>query len=174
MAEPLIVILGAAVRSDGQASAALLRRIEGGRVLALAHPRAMLFCSGAVGRFGPSEASIMAQVLTAGGVAADRLVLDEDSRDTLQTGLAAARHVLSHDLDGAIVCTDRYHVLRSRLILELLGVKTRDGGVAAGIPQMGWFTWLRMRVRELPAIPYDGALALWKRRGLVRGLTARG
>lgn len=170
MAELLIVILGAAVRPDGRASPALLRRIEGGRALAEAYPDATVFCSGAIGRFGPSEASIMAEVLTLSGLAPERLVLDEDSRDTLQTGFAAARHVRANGLAGAIVCTDRYHVLRSRLILELLGVKTRDGGVAAGIPQMGWFTWLRMRLRELPAIPYDGALALWKRRGLVRGL----
>lgn len=174
MAEPLIVILGAAVRPDGRASPALLRRIEGGRALALAYPGAKVFCSGAVGRFGPSEASIMAEVLVAGGVAAERLVLDEDSRDTLQTGLAAARHVMSHGMADAIVCTDRYHVLRSRLILELLGVKTRDGGVAAGPAQMGWPAWLRMRLRELPAIPYDGALALWKRRGLVKILGTRG
>ena len=110
MAPYLIVILGAAVRPDGKASPALLRRIAGGRALALAHPEAPVVCSGAVGRFGPSEASIMAEVLTAGGVAADRLVLDEESRDTLQTGLAAARYVRTHGLAGAIVCTDTCNV----------------------------------------------------------------
>lgn len=166
MSEYLIVILGAAVRPDGKASPALLRRIEGGRTLALKHRDAKVFCSGAVGRFGPSEASIMAEVLTSSGVAADRLVLDEASRDTLQTGLAAARYIRAHGLDGAIVCTDSYHVLRSRMILWALGVRTLDGAVPAGVPQMGARAWLRMRLRELPAIPYDGVLALVKRRGL--------
>lgn len=159
----LIVILGAAVRRDGRASRALLRRIEGGRALAEAHPDAPIFCSGAVGRFGPSEASIMADVLTGHGVVRERLVLDEESRDTLQTGLAAARHVRDHGLAGAIVCTDSYHVFRSRLILQALGVPTLDGSVPAGVPQMGLAAWLRMRVREAPAIPYDGVLALMKR-----------
>lgn len=163
MAPYLIVILGAAVGKDGRASPALLRRIEGGRQLALAHPDAPVFCSGAQGRYGPSEASIMAEVLVAGGVPAGRLVLDEASRDTLQTGLAAAAYVKARGLAGAIVCTDSYHVPRSRLILELLGVRTRDGGVAAGVRQMGRKAWLRMRLREIPAIPYDGVLAFGKR-----------
>lgn len=166
MAPYLIVILGAAVRPDGRASSALLRRIEGGRALAERHPDAPIFCSGAVGRFGPSEASIMADVLTGQGVDRERLVLDEESRDTLQTGLAAAGYVRDHGLAGAIVCTDSYHVFRSRLILRALGVRTLDGSVPAGVPQMGLGDWLRMRLREAPAIPYDGVLALMKRGGL--------
>lgn len=166
LAPYLIVILGAAVRPDGRASPALLRRIEGGRILAETYPDAPIFCSGAVGRFGPSEASIMAEVLARRGIPHERLVLDEASRDTLQTGLAAARHVRAHGLAGAIVCTDSYHVLRSRLILRALGVRTLDGAVRAGVAQMGAASWLRMRLRELPAIPYDGVLALIKRNGL--------
>lgn len=105
----------------------------------------------------------MAEVLTGRGVARERLVLDEESRDTLQTGLAAARHIRAEGLAGAIVCTDSYHAPRSRLILATLGVRTLDGSVPAGLSQMGAAAWLRMRLRELPAIPYDGALALMKR-----------
>lgn len=160
----LIVILGAAVRPDGRASPALLRRIDGGHRLALEHPGARLFCSGGVGRYGPSEASIMADRLIGLGVARERLVLDEESLDTLQTGLAAARYICTEGLAGAVVCTDSYHVPRTRLIFAALGVATIDGGVAAGVRQMGTAAWFRMRLREIPAIPYDGVLALLKRR----------
>lgn len=166
MPEYLIVILGAAVRPDGSASAALLRRIEGGRRLALAHPRALVFCSGGVGRYGPSEASIMAERLIAGGVAPERLVLDEASMDTLQTGVAAARFIREEGLAGAIVCTDSYHAPRTRLILAALGVRSVDGSVRAGVRQMGRLQWTRMRLREIPAIPYDAILALAKRGAL--------
>lgn len=166
MAPYLIVILGAAVRKDGRASPALLRRIEGGRRLAEEHPDSPVFCSGGIGRYGPSEASIMAERLLAQGLAPDRLALDEVSLDTLQTGLAAARFIRAHGLAGAIVCSDSYHVPRTRLILAALGVRTLDGSVKAGPRQMGWGAWLRMRLREIPAIPYDGVLALMKRGAL--------
>lgn len=159
----LIVILGAAVRPDGRASPALIRRIDGGHRLALAHAEAPVFCSGGVGRHGPSEASIMAERLLALGLPRERLVLDEDSLDTLQTVLAATRYIRAEGLTGAIVCTDSYHVPRSRLIFSALGVPTLDGSVKAGPAQMGWGAWARMRLREAPAIPYDGALALLKR-----------
>ncbi len=108
----------------------------------------------------------MAQRLVAGGVSSSRLVLDEASLDTLQTGLAAARFIRTNGLPGAIVCTDSYHALRTRLILAALGVPAIDGSVSAGVAQMGAFQWARMRLREVPAIPYDGVLALAKRRGL--------
>jgi uncharacterized SAM-binding protein YcdF (DUF218 family) len=162
----LIVILGAAVGPDGRPSAALLRRIEGGRRLALADPEALVFCSGGVGRHGPSEASIMAELLIAGGVAAERLILDEDSLDTLQTVVAAACLIGQRRLALAVVCTDSYHAPRTRLIFAALGVASLDGSVEAGPRQMGWPAWWRMRLREAPAIPYDGVLALTKRRRL--------
>lgn len=129
----------------------------------MAHPHALVFCSGGVGRYGPSEASIMAERLIDGGVAPGRLVLDEASLDTLQTGVAAARFIRQNGLPGAIVCTDSYHTPRTRLILTMLGVPTTDGSVKAGVAQMGWLEWARMRLREIPAIPYDGVLALARR-----------
>ncbi|KRB40222.1 hypothetical protein ASE02_10640 [Phenylobacterium sp. Root700] len=134
--------------------------------MALARPNALVFCSGGVGRYGPSEASIMAGRLVEGGVAADRLILDEGSLDTLQTVVAAAHVIAQRDLPGAIICTDSYHTPRTRLIFAALGVPTLDGSVKAGPRQMGWPAWWKMRLREIPAIPYDWVLGLTKRRGL--------
>ncbi|KQW72095.1 hypothetical protein ASE17_04295 [Phenylobacterium sp. Root77] len=166
MPNRLIVILGAAVRPDGRASPALIRRIDGGFRLAMAHPESLVFCSGGVGRYGPSEASIMAERLLAMGLAPERLVLDEASLDTLQTVVAAARFIRAEGLPGAIVCTDSYHTPRTRLCFAALGFSSLDGSVKAGPRHMGWPAWLRMRLREAPAIPYDGVLALTKRAGL--------
>ena len=108
----------------------------------------------------------MAERLAGMGLAADRLVLDEQSLDTLQTVVAAARYVRAHDLPGVIVCTDSYHTPRTRLCFAALGVPSVDGSVLAGPRQMGWGAWWRMRLREIPAIPYDGVLALTKRGAL--------
>ena len=164
MERPAIVIFGAAVRPDGRASPSLLRRIGYGLKAAQAHPDAPIFCSGGVGRTGPSEASIMARVLRGQGVAADRLVLDEASLDTLQSVIAAARYVRRSGRDGVIVCSDGYHQPRIRLMLGVLGVATEAGPTARGLAGTRPAIWLRMCLREALAIPYDLAIVIARRR----------
>lgn len=164
-APPLIVIFGAAVRPDGSPSAALLRRIGYGLQAARAHPEASLLCSGGVGRAGPSEASVMLDVLRREGVADDRLVPDEASLDTLQSVAVAARLARRLASPFVVACSDGYHLPRIRLMLWLLGVRSMAG------PQSGPRGDLRHRIgmalREIPAIPYDAVLVAAQRRRLL-------
>lgn len=160
----MIIVLGAAVRPDGRPSAALARRIAAAAKAAEIHPTAMVFCSGGVGRHGPSEASVMAHDLVRLGVAPGRLVLDEESLDTLQTAIAAARYMRAERLARCLVCTDSYHAPRALALMRALGVRGRMWPARAGLRQMGPSAWAWMRVRELAAFPYDVALALAKRR----------
>lgn len=164
MTDQAIVIFGAAVRSDGRPSASLARRIGYGLSAAQALPQAPIFCSGGVGKVGPSEASIMAERLAACGVDPARLVLDEASLDTLQSVVAAACFVRSRSLAGCIVCSDRYHIPRIRLLLGALGVLAAPGPLAPGRGGAGLRHWTRMRLREGLAIPYDLGIVLARRR----------
>jgi len=165
-----IVIFGAAVRPDGRPSPSLARRIGYGLQAAQTLADAPILCSGAVGRVGPSEARVMAERLTACGVDPGRLVLDEASRDTLQSVVAAARFVSVHGLAGCVVCSDRYHIPRIRLLLGALGVPTTPGPLAPGRGGAPFRHWTRMRLREGVAIPYDLALVLARRGRLIREL----
>ncbi|MET0293700.1 MAG: YdcF family protein [Phenylobacterium sp.] len=159
----LIILLGCAVRADGRPSLALARRIRAGAQAAKAHPAATVFCSGGVGQFGPSEALVMAGELVRLGVDYRRLALDEASLDTLQTALAARDHMQLHGLRRCLVCTDSYHVPRSALLMRALGFKVSAWPAPARLAETGLWRFLWMRVRELPAIPYDLVLALLKR-----------
>ncbi len=162
---PLIVIFGAAVRADGSPSAALLRRTGYGLQAARAWPAAPLLCSGGVGRVGPSEASVMLEVLTRGGVAPDRLVPDGESLDTLQSVAVAARRARALDSPFVVVCSDGYHLPRIRLMLAVLGVRSVPGprGGARGDLRHR----LGMALREIPAIPYDVVLVAAQKRRLL-------
>jgi len=160
---PAIVIFGAAVMPDGRPSPSLLRRIGYGLKAAAEHPDAPILCSGGVGRAGPSEASIMAQVLRGRGVASERVVLDESSLDTLQSVIAAARFARRRGLDGVIVCTDSYHQPRICLMLGALGVATAAGPTARGRAGTRMAYWIRMHLREALAIPYDLGIVLFRR-----------
>jgi uncharacterized SAM-binding protein YcdF (DUF218 family) len=166
MNRPAIVIFGAAVLVDGRASPSLRRRIGYGAKAAAAWPEAPVLCSGGVGRTGPSEASIMGRTLADHGVAPGRLILDEDSPDTLQSVVATARLVRRAGLEGAVVCSDRYHLPRIRLMLAVLGVRTKAGPTTPGLQGTRVRYWIRMHLREAVAIPYDLAIVLARRRRL--------
>lgn len=161
-APPLIAIFGAAVGPSGRPSAALLRRIHAGFEAARLHPEAQVFCSGGVGRYGPSEASVMAQVLTRRDIAPERLILDEASLDTLQSAAAVAR--LARERSATVlVCSDAYHVPRIRMTLAALGAPSRSGPRLYGPYAASVGHRLRMGLRECAALPYDLAIVLARR-----------
>lgn len=162
---PLIAIFGAAVLPSGP-SRSLLRRIGYGLAAARAHPQAKVLCSGGVGRFGPSEASVMVERLVAEGVALERLIADEESLDTLQSVVAAGRWRRKLEASQVIVCSDVYHVPRIRLMLRALGVPSAAGPRLPGRGGSSLAHWTRMTLREGLAIPYDLAIVLAQRRRL--------
>ncbi|MFC3069540.1 YdcF family protein [Phenylobacterium soli] len=164
---PAIVIFGAAVLRDGRPSPSLARRIGYGHAASEALPDAPILCSGGIGRHGPSEAAVMAERLAGLGVDPGRLVLDEASLDTLQSVVATARFVRARSLAGCVVCSDRYHLPRIRLMLGALGVATQVGPVAPGRGGAPLAHWTRMRLRESVAIPYDLGIVLTRRRRLL-------
>ena len=167
MPRSAIVVFGAAVRPDGRPSPTLARRIAAAAYAAGQDPVALVLCSGAAGRAGPSEASVIARELAAAGVAPDRLELDEASCDTLQSVIAATRFLRLRGLGSCVVCSDRYHIPRIRLLLAVLGVASSAGPLQSGRAGTPWRHWTRMRLREALAIPYDLAIVLVRRRVLL-------
>jgi uncharacterized SAM-binding protein YcdF (DUF218 family) len=162
-APPLIVIFGAAVSRDGRASPALLRRIGYGLEAAVEQPASPILCSGGVCRPGPSEASLMAEELVARGVAAERLILDELSRTTLENARAAAAEAVRGGHPHVIACSDGYHLPRIRLLLRLAGVESRPGPFRRGPAGAPAAHWVGMSLREGLAIPHNLALVLARR-----------
>ncbi len=169
---PLIVLFGARVGADGSASASLRRRVEGAVTAARAWPEAKLFCSGAAMGARPSEAAVMARLLVEAGVARERLVLDEESRDTLQTVVAASAYMWAHGLKRALVCTDKYHQPRAMALFFCLGVAAQAGPVREMRAEAGAFNWLFMSAREAAAIVYDVFVVVAKRDTLKRRIRA--
>lgn len=163
---PLIAIFGAAVLKGGRASPALARRIQYGRQAAEQHGDAPILCSGGVGRHWPSEASVMAESLARHGIARDRLILDEASLDTLQSAVVAARLARERGHGHVVVCSDRYHMPRVRLLIGALGVRATPGPVWPGRGGAPFGNWTWMMLREGLAIPYDVAIVLTRRRAL--------
>ena len=154
------MIFGAAVLADGGPSQTLRRRVEAavrfGRRL---ETPPLYVPTGAVGRHGSSEAAVMTTLLRDMDVAADDILAEHTGTDTLSSGRAVA--ALLRGWEGPVLAASSgYHIPRCVAVLRMLGLRARPGPRA--LPSPGFRDW-RWRLRELPAIPYDAALAAWHR-----------
>ena len=159
-ADAVIVIFGAAVRSDGRPSATLRRRVEAAAAFGARFAAPVFLPTGGVGRFGPSEASVMRTLLLVLGVPAGRIVLEESGTDTLSSARAVAGLLHARGPQAPVfAASSGYHLARCVLLLRIFRVKARAAGppwVGAG---SGWLARVYWWARECAALPYDALLA---------------
>ena len=159
-----ILIFGAAVRPDGKPSTTLRRRVEAALAAAQDYPEARFIPTGAVGRHAPSEASVMAALLMKSGVRSERILLEETGFDTLSSVRALARLLRECHAQGRVmVATSPYHQPRCLTLLCLFGIAARPCPFPPRPSSASWARRWYWRLREVPALPYDAALALWSR-----------
>jgi len=159
-----ILIFGAAVRSDGKPSATLRRRVEAALAAAKGYPDVRFIPTGAVGRFGPSEASVMAALLRKSGVRSEKIVLEETGRDTWSSVRAIYRLLREQGpFEHVMVATSGYHLPRCVTLLCLLGIPAKPCPPPPESASDNWLKRWYWRLREVPALPYDAALAIWSR-----------
>ena len=115
--------------------------------------------TGGVGRYGPSEASLMASLLTAGGVASTNILLEETGTDTLSSVQAVVRLLRERGLTKRVlVATSGYHRARCVVLLRLAGVPARACPALPSLERF-WRRWY-WRLREVAALPCDALLML--------------
>jgi len=166
-----IVIFGAAVRPDGRASGSLQRRVEGALAWWRGHRDACFLPTGGVGRHGPAEAEVMRTMLIEGGVDPDRILVEDQARDTLESVRLCDRILRARPDVGAIICcTSPYHQPRCKLLFQMLGYSVILPPMPSDRPWLPLGKYLRFRGKELLSAPYDMLqLALWPRLKAARG-----
>ena len=106
----------------------------------------------------------MRDLLVAAGVPDSRVIAEPTGTDTLSSVRAVRRMLLTRlELGPVFVATSRYHLPRCLLLLRAAGL---DARACAAPRQPSTTSFLRRcywRLREIPALPYDGMLILWQR-----------
>jgi uncharacterized SAM-binding protein YcdF (DUF218 family) len=164
--DSVIVIFGAAVRPDGRASTALYRRVQAAYRLGRSLRAPLYLPTGGVGRFGPSEASVMAGMLRERGVPADRILLEETATSTMSSVLAVAR-LLSGRAPAVAVyaASNAYHLPRCLVLMLLAGLPAWACPPPPGPAARGWRRRWYWRLREAVALPVDALLMIGARVG---------
>ena len=159
---PLILIFGAAVLPGGAPSPTLRRRVEAAWACGVGDPRTRYMPTGGVGRHGPAEARVMADLLAKRGVPPARILLEERATDTLSSVRACVRLLRAQGHAGPVrVATSGYHLPRCLLLLRLAGVPAQACPPPRAVGR--WYARWYWRLRELPAVPFDAGLMLLAR-----------
>lgn len=159
--DAIIIIFGAAVRPDGRPSETLRHRVQAAARFGKRFGRPLFIPTGAKGRHGDAEATVMARQLIDAGFPAEAIRQETTGTDTLSSVRAVAGMVRRQS--PIYACTSAYHLPRCLLLLRLAGVRARACPPPPVPAATRW--WLRWywRLRETPAVPYDALLMLWLR-----------
>lgn len=148
----VIVVLGAAVRSDGMPGPALRRRVLHAVRLWREGRADSLLLTGGVGRYPPAEARVMFRLALELGVPPACLILEETATDTLQNAAASTAILQARGWSKAIVVTDAYHLPRARRAFRHYGL--RAIGNAPVLDRRARCSLWRFYLREALAFPW--------------------
>ncbi len=145
-----IVILGAAVGPTGP-SPSLLRRARHGAKLFHAGKGDLIVACGGVGRYPPTEAEAILDILTDEGVPAEAIRCDTQSTTTYENIINARAILRAENRDTVIIVTDSLHAPRALLTARAL--RLRASADTPAIKDMPIKTRLRRFRHEALAFP---------------------
>jgi uncharacterized SAM-binding protein YcdF (DUF218 family) len=166
----VIVIFGAAVRADGSASGSLRRRCESAARYGKAaigddalRDGPFFLATGGVGRHGPAEALVMRDILVEHGIAPQRILLETEARDTLESVRLCTRLLRGRpNVERLLVASSSYHTLRCTWLFRLAGFASQALPTASDRPHWAGRSGCAMCyvLKELLAISWNAALLL--------------
>ena len=116
-----VIIMGAAVRSDGSAGLTLVRRVNHAVRLFRSNSVDTIICSGGIVKNQQPEAIAMLVLLESQSIPRDNIFLELRSKSTIENAIFSLK--LAEDLStkNIYVSSDIYHYLRCKLIFWILG-----------------------------------------------------
>lgn len=152
-----VLVLGALVKPDGQPSAALSARCDTAAEFLQTHPGTKAVLCGGQGWNEPrTEASSMYDYMTAKGIASGRLLIEDQSSNTIENirnaaALIESDAIKTHGAADTVIAviTSDYHLARARVLMRHAANLPRLG-IPAPTPYPA--QWLSVRCREYCSI----------------------
>jgi vancomycin permeability regulator SanA len=158
------VVFGAALRPDGSPSGVLARRIEGAAAIYGGLGEAWVIVTGGPVAHPTPEAHVMRAALVAAGVPAERILVEDQARDTLDSvRLCDAILRTKSEVNMVVPATSGFHQPRCAALLKLKGWRVRRFRMPPDRPHMGALRWWAALTKEALATPWDVALLSLRR-----------
>lgn len=154
--------MGSAVSADGSPGEAMRRRVGAALQLADEFGNLLFIPTGGIFPNRPrSEAGAMKDLLMEAGIDSRHILLESKSKNTFQNILNTAAIIKNMAAPNTvIVCSDNYHIARSRILLHLMGISTAYRPMSSGRQAAGWIRWIYYWCREAIAIPIQVTMLL--------------
>ncbi|WHY86032.1 ElyC/SanA/YdcF family protein [Neobacillus novalis] len=111
-----IVILGYALADDGTMREPLIERLKAGQAVATKYPNSKIIVTGGVPKQDNTEAKLMKEWLVSKGIAADRILTEDKSTDTVENALFATAILEKEGLKDVTLVTSASHMRRALTI----------------------------------------------------------
>ena len=121
--DSMIVVLGAQVRAGGRPSRALAARVRHAGDMYRRGEAGTILVSGGVGEHPPSEASIMADILSGMGVPREKILLEAASLSTRHSAHHVAVLARERGLRRVTLVTDPLHCVRAASAFRAEGLE---------------------------------------------------
>ena len=113
-----IVTLGYALNNDGTMNEVLVKRLEQTYEAAKLNPNAKIIVTGGVQKGGLTESYLMKNWLADKGIAADRIIIEDKARDTVENALYSTEILKKYNPKRVILITSASHIRRGTALLQ--------------------------------------------------------
>jgi hypothetical protein len=113
-----IVILGYALGEDASMKPPLIERLKAGLAIAKKYPNSKIIVSGGVPKQGITEADAMSKWLMEQGIPKERIILENNSTDTVENGLFSTAILERENLKDVTLVTSASHMRRALTVFK--------------------------------------------------------
>jgi hypothetical protein len=113
-----IVILGYALGEDASMKPPLIERLKAGLAIAKKYPNSKIIVSGGVPKQGITEADAMSKWLISQGIPKERILLENNSTDTVENGLFSTAILEKENIKDITLVTSASHIRRALTVFK--------------------------------------------------------
>lgn len=148
----VIIVLGCKVQNEEPTRFLLERTLKANELYKEGYAKYIILSGGKGEDEGISEAECMKRILIEQGIESDKLILEDQSKDTYENLVNSQKIMKDKNLNRAIIVSNKFHLRRAKMISEKLKLEASYSGVFV---KDKWYKEMYGGLREVLGIIKD-------------------